>query len=890
MRHSWSVALVLAAAACANPAEENEQSAPAVVIAGLRPAPLFPPDILYSNNGVDVTNHASISPTRASYDGRIAFESETAAKIGPRCFRLIRPEVVTGHLSGSTQALATPLIDRSCVDVSLFHASTKPGKLGIQGAVCDASASQPAGRVDPRLTNAQPTPCAGNPAADCYTITAVTHFEPSDGTAPEFWSRRFAIVVSNPKTASAHIDSVTALGSPALGDAALGAAQPVGTSILEPVVSGDGRVLVYHDGRTIKYAVNAPGGPFPPCDARGFNTGRPISDMFTDAKMAPYGIAKFHLRDSENNLIPAGAEVGGAYPWIDRNATNLFIASAGATLYYMDPTGTSVSSRYPVVGGSTPGSMPPPAPTTIDEIKLIGDIGSRSGLMVMGPWTEGKMVVLDSRLNNSDIAVQNANPQVNDRQIDLYNGGATHIGASNNFFINSIENVLNTDPDLRPATPRDVVWQLSSTTGTEEVAFDDYLLKRALIFSPMNPSVNSTAAALHKRDYNDGFNATGSFMGDGFTLTPHLQNAATSVRWQVPAFGSLLGGARVEPIAAGGVHAKGVYLDGVDDHIDYVVPAQVQAADMASSPWMYSIWVNARAGIATARRVLQTPDGSELLLSATNVVIQRAGLTAPAVAIPAALAPSATHYTHLAVVSAPSGAGSKLSVYLDGFLLTSVRTSTTMLRMSAGTLTVGATSGHNGVIGWFDELKVIGQDPGPEELCNHAYGTLVGVTTGPGFTLANAYPNASHTAVTALLGTGTTFSRYYCESQVLAGADAAGYVCKTSRTNPRCVGQRVIFPEGPLKHGVPRPSSATNAFCLGCHDSANPSPTLKPAALTFQAGLNLENDRRRQPMQPTTLLFGQVPANLFGPGVPAAALAPAPGGIEVDTFMLPAGP
>jgi hypothetical protein len=882
MGNSWAVVIVLASAACADPAAEVAQSTAVVVIPGLRPAPLIAPDILYSSDGVDVTNHASISPTRASYDGRIALESETAAKLGQRCFRLIRPEVLAGHISGSTQQLATPLIERSCLPASVFHASTKPGKLGIQGAVCDASPGQPQGRVDPRLTNAQPTPCAGNPTADCYTLTAVTHFEPSDGTAPEFWSRQFTIVVSNPKTSAAHIDSVTALG---VGP--VGAAQPVGTSILEPAVSGDGRVLIYHDGRTIKYAVNPPGG-LPPCDARGFNTGQPISSMFTDGNMAPYGVAKFQLRDSENNPILPGTEVGGAYPWIDRNAANLFMATAGSTLYYMDPTGVTVSSRYPVVGGGDPGSPPPPPPPATDDgIRLIGDTGGRSGLMVMGLWTEGKMVVLDSRLNNSDIAVQNASPQVNDRRIDLYSGGNTRIGASNNFFINSIENVLNTDPDLRPATPRDVVWQLSSTTGTEEVAFDDYLLKRALIFSPMNPSVNNTAMALHKRDYNDGFNATGTFRGDGFTLTPHIQNAATSVRWKVPAFGSLLGGARVEPIAAGGVRGKGVYLDGNDDHIDYVVPTQPQATDMASSPWMYSVWVNPRSGIATARRILQTPDTSELLLSATSVVIQRAGVTAPAIVIPAALAPSATHYTHLAVVSAPSGSGSKLTVYLDGFLLTSVTTSTTMLRMSAGTLTLGATAGHAGVIGWFDELKVIGQAPGPEELCNHAYGTLVGVTTGPGFTLANAYPSASHTAITALLGTGTTYPRYYCESQVLAGADAAGYACKTSRSDPRCVGQRVIFPEGPLRYGVPRPSSASNAFCLGCHDSTNPSPTLQTTALAFHAGLNLENDRRRQPMQPTTLLFGQVPADLFGPGLPMGPLPPPPGGLEVDAFLLP---
>src|SRR4051794_4615311 len=462
MRHSMTVLSVLIITACADSAPAPVATAPTFAVAASpRPKPLIPPDILWTD-GVQTINHASIPPSRASYDARITFESETAAKRAGRCFRLIRPEILGGHITGSTQALGAT--ERFCLPAATFHASVRSGLLGIQGAVCDAAPGQPQGRVDPRASNGDPQPCSGDPASDCYHLTTITHFEADAGAPNEVWSRSFEVKVTNPKTPSAQIASVTALGS------AVKMEQNTG-SILEPVVSGDGRLLVYHDGRTIKYAVNPPSSGFPPCDARGFNQARTIADMFGDPLMASYGIARFQLRDSENNPIPAGAEVGGSYPWIDRNAANLFVTTAGRPLYFQSPTG--IQPLYPVLSAPVPGASPNP-PTTLDEIRAIGDIGGRSGITVMGLWTQGKMVVLDSRLNNSDLAILQASPPIHDRMVDLYTAtpGGTRIGASNNFFINSIENTLDYDPDLRPSLPRDVVWQLSSTTGTDEVAFD----------------------------------------------------------------------------------------------------------------------------------------------------------------------------------------------------------------------------------------------------------------------------------------------------------------------------------------------------------------------------------------------------------------------------------
>jgi hypothetical protein len=486
--------------------------------------------------------------------------------------------------------------------------------------------------------------------------------------------------------------------------------------------------------------------------------------------------------------------------------------------------------------------------------------------------------------------------QRHNRMLDLYTNtpGGTHIGASNIVFINSVENVWNYDPDIRPVTPRDVVWQVAATTGTDEIAFDDYLLKRALVISHMNPPVWNTAPNLPDRDYIDGFSNTGQFKGEGFLETPLVQNAAAGTYWKLPTSGELLGGARVEPIAAGGVKAKGIHLDGGDDQIKYVIPAQPTTAktnDLAGSAWMYSLWIHPTTPLdATQRRILQTPDGTVVNLTAARILVRKGTSTADIV-VPLPLRLSVTRYTHLALVETPAGADTTLSVYLDGFLLTTVTVTGAVLRMAAVPpaaavpLLVGTVAGQPGVAMWVDEFKVIAQAPGPEDMCNHAYGTLVGVTSGPGFDRAGQYPIGHTTIKTA---TGAPYDRYYCESHFVGGADgASNFVCKYARTDLRCVGRRLQFPEGPIHATQPRPASQANAFCLSCHDNANPSVTMQLSALTVIPGLAAQNDRRRQPMQTLRRLFGFLPAHLFGLNKPSSSLNGTALGHAIDPFLLP---
>jgi hypothetical protein len=100
----------------------------------------------------------------------------------------------------------------------------------------------------------------------------------------------------------------------------------------------------------------------------------------------------------------------------------------------------------------------------------------------------------------------------------------------------------------------------------------------------------------------------------------------------------------------------------------------------------------------------------------------------------------------------------------------------------------------------------------------------------------------------------------------------------------------ILFPEGPLQAGAPRPDSSDNAFCLTCHTDEG-AESLHTDALVADPSLLLEDDPRRQPSQPPRRVFGNIPAGWIppgeGPGSPEeASLAPAEGAL-IDHWVLP---
>ena len=102
--------------------------------------------------------------------------------------------------------------------------------------------------------------------------------------------------------------------------------------------------------------------------------------------------------------------------------------------------------------------------------------------------------------------------------------------------------------------------------------------------------------------------------------------------------------------------------------------------------------------------------------------------------------------------------------------------------------------------------------------------------------------------------------------------------------------EAIIFPEGPIKAGAPRPDSSENAFCLTCH-TADGRDAMGLDALSFEAGVMAEDDERRQPSQPPRRVFGNIPAGWIppaaGPGSPLAATKAPREGALIDRWVLP---
>ena len=803
-------------------------------------------------------------------DGRIGV-TECAAGI---CFFIKRPEGIGAPFDQYTQRIEGPAF---AIGGAAFHDSTVAGAGIGHTTLCDATAYN------------NPRACAADPTMDCYDVTVMMSLGGAVAR-DELWGRPVRIMVANPKAPNAQIARVTPLGA---APARAGFTVP-SNDLLEPSVDASGRLLFFHyHQQGIRYAVVPLSNPDSRCDVTQWTQYRHISEMHTDPNMASYPIAKFPFRDHQNNAIPPGAQVYGAYPWIDREGRNLMFTTTRSTLYYEDPDG-NIRPRYPVVGD-------PPAPATLADIGRFNDNATRLGLTVAGLWTNGKMVSVSKRLNHTRLGFGNA--QSLDRTLKLYsNHPGVEVGRSTITIVSSVENRFNFLDNVIPQSLQDVAWRVSVNAATDEVAFDDYLDRNALVVSPMAPAINSVT---HR--YEDGFEWTGGLQGKGYTQPPRVENSATSLpkaiamasaaiddafyQWNVPPFGTLHGGARTEVIAAGGVVDDGIWLDGNNDRIAYEIPPQDRVDQLTNNPWFTSIWIDPRIQSFTSpRRLLTFPDGSWIDVESETRLAYGIGATKTGtLTLPAALALAARKWTHIAVLSQLAG----VRFYIDGFELANVALTTPHFRLAsgdpsgAGTLEVGAVFGGQGFRGWVDELKVIGAALNEETICNHAYGTLVGTNIGDAY--ASAYPVASHNRITALLGGGGSFAKYFCE---IRRPTTTLYVCvdklrTRANKNPRCIRSKLLFGEGPLYHDAPRPDSTINQFCLHCHDAKHPSRTLTDAALVSQPTLDASLDPRRQPMQSPRRLFGVIPAGLFGPSAPANTLQ---SGALVDVFTLPTQP
>lgn len=300
------------------------------------------------------------------------------------------------------------------------------------------------------------------------------------------------VIVDKPKTPQARIASIDRIGP--IKIVQLSQRFP---HFFEPMITGDGRLIVarvqsnlgsggapddlipWNDPNglpraskfDIGYAYNPPGSGFAACDIEGWNqmNFRPISMAYSDPKVRErYGFANYPLRDSEGTEIPAGADFGGTYPWVDRFGRNLFFTAVrrqpvkdrvqylrhenwdlGNELFGQDPlfdpllyAADEVLPDLSTLRQTEPNLRLPaehilPLPDSAcgegcDYTAPFQRVGDTQGLSVAGLWTRGKMVMVDSIVNNTDFPLFTVD--AGHRLMRLYQGqgGVVRVGNGRN--------------------------------------------------------------------------------------------------------------------------------------------------------------------------------------------------------------------------------------------------------------------------------------------------------------------------------------------------------------------------------------------------------------------------------------------------------------------------
>lgn len=758
----------------------------------------------------------------------------------------------------------------------------------------------------------------------------------NSGTSPnnrtQFFVTPIKITVSNPKTTSAYIRLVEKTG-PTLA----GPAFTFQGSAFEPVIAGDGRLLIVRVGSPslpwtdpntglagstsghgcdIVYSYYPAGNAADPAQ---WSNLIPISFAPSDTRInTKFGFAMAPFRDPEGTVIPAGEDIGASYPWIDRDAKNLFFETVFDKLHFL-ANGDYNNGRYPQQANTNE-----PADYAQGE-----DGGKHQGVSIAGLWTHGKIVMIDNLNNATDYAVGQGDTNVSGttatgpqhRLVSLFQPGSGPLGTEtgllmlgygratkkmpagendNGNIIDSLENLFNYRTQAFPLTRRDVVWPLSNGQQSDEFSFDDYLDPDAFIIANMAglltfPTSYSGTGG-NSFTHHSGWNTTTNV----FSNPVKLQNAATATtnRWIVPKHGLVIGSGRLEPAASGGVHGKGFSMNG-SIGLEFTVVAQPQS--VTAKDWYAGLFVDCRfANDTTERRLVTFPDNTSVRLygrsqvlyaDAAGTIIHRISLPAPIVGTHPLddLLPD-TGWAHLAVQVRLGGTA--VDFYLNGIIYNRWEDAYQVLfQMPPGKLTLGklASSSVAGFSGWLDDFKVFAHAVDFETACNHANGSLIGLPSAYvdvwKTKFASRFPAWAQTEMTNVLKNNgeTTYPLYanFYDYKNDNGAHRDNVPAGTVWLR-----QSIHFPEGPLFHNRPRPDSETNTFCITCHHTGALGG-LDLDALALDNSWTASNDPRRQPMQPPQKLFGRIPAGLVNStNMPGALTDLGVTGKLIDEWML----
>ncbi|MCG8668318.1 MAG: hypothetical protein MI867_02810 [Pseudomonadales bacterium] len=876
-----------------------------------------------------------IPPLRWSADGRLGVESQVGGSLAnpsPVRLYLFAPERLQQPFVESPTGPASLALDEYPIPFSEL-AQGKTGSIQHTN-ICDPYIKGEGERRNPYS-------CGIDGQDDCYDVTLVSAYvrlsnvADGDNIPPKLdkgdrvMGTPLHIRVSNPKTAQAKIEEVT-YGESKYSDSRTGV-------LFETITPADGRLMLARRGflpllwenqsngnihfgsYDVVYAVSSPDSD--PCDVTDWGELYPITHAPYDSRVNNrYAFAMQPFRDPNGNIIPDGVDIKGTYPWMDKEAKNFSIQVSPAKLFPTYAYDQNAQSRYPVRCVSQ----------TDCSVGGMSDTDNSKDNMfvIMGAWTQGKMVLVDGKLNDIDFRLGGLDHLQS--YLSLYKPGtghdANHTGevrvgstrggapnarvyddqgsflgtysAANLSMLDSIENRLNYLMNLKPSKFQDVVWNMSSGHSTVEFSFDDYLNPDGFIVSNMVAHMDHQNNHWYRMNYYDGWHQmTRSFNGQ-----VRVQNSATALpdRWNIPANGRVYNG-RMEPVANGGIRGKGMWFNGGTTRIDYKIEDQPQSVH--EQDWFYSLFMDPRFGNDRHERVLiRFPDKSQITIKGLHTLklYNSRRRTIAEIVLPDTLPEKGWSHLgfHIAAETVDSNTGS-ISVFVNGFhhQSWSGSFSTTPIekdnfRPVPGTLRLGKGSlwgGKRAFKGWLDEFKVFAYEPNPEVICNYGHGTIVGLPSdyeGNWKELANNYSSESHQYVMDELASygERTYDQYICYHDYSDDNQAHAFNIPEGLVSLR---ESINFPEGPLYFDTPRPDSSHNDFCLSCHHDTG------IAGLTIEAlrldGLTLaKDDPRRQPTQPPAKVYGNIPSNWIN-SMPAQAFVTGSMGLAIDEYVLPSG-
>ncbi|MBK9071082.1 MAG: hypothetical protein IPL79_08795 [Myxococcales bacterium] len=688
-------------------------------------------------------------------------------------------------------------------------------------------------------------------------------------------------------------------------------------TLFEATTEGTGRLLMINFNAGLLYSVQS---TTTPCAADGFSVWRPLSSMPIDPAAAEFPLAGSTggqpFRDPSGAAMPFGSLHRFAYQWLDRAGKHLILAMMNEQRDAYKPT----AIERVFVRGQDVGRPNPPASAETDEVERnrMG-LNSRAGheLAVIGAWTGGKFVTLDNGLNLSDFGGRgtfgpDGNFYTHKYTLDLYRDKSIAFIPKGVSGVQSPEHRLGLFDALRPTMPFDVVWAVSSNNHrNSEIVFDDYHAKNALVVAHMNAPMTfkyNTSSGGSARPADpvllDGFVAT----GDPASTTPGYKlgkgDAVVRARLQNAAGNSpvsslrLLGGARVEPVALGGVLGKGVYLDGHNDFIDiggyygtqmprdYYAGIWVDLRDVEKEPKDRVLFY-----FADDSYIGFAKDGASWKLTAHS------GSARKSLALGALLKSNAYH--HVGVMSYMEGGSRVLEILIDGNRIGTLTFAGDKFSLqathvgSASRLTIGSPYkqtrsfwdwlfgrvGRRGALGaWVDEFRLYRLDSGEmspdsyfaEVACNQALGTLV---------LAQGELPAALTGKVSALrdATGETPARLCEQLQFTSHGDPTdlprqvgrGAICvdKVHRNanDPRCLRGQLHQLPTPVAE-LARVDEQENKFCTSCHVEAPRAAKGLGMNALVEGDVARWLDRRRQPMNPPATLA--LPGNICAPDAP----------------------